>query len=147
MTGTMDYGTNAKTVVKVACIGAVLGLCVVGVAVGITLYKGDWAKVRVAWLPLIVVGLALCTTLPVAFTACFCIRFEDGLVQHLFLKKYVLSQHSYVHFSHVERYPLIIVFRGGGKIRFFGAHRAEVDRLANDLRALRDGDLPSWCQP
>jgi len=146
MTGTMDYGNDAKTVAKVAALGAVLGLLVVGVAVTITWYWGDWAKVRVGWLPLVIFMPMVCLTLPVALTACFRVRFQDGLVQHVFLKRYVLSQYSYVHFSHVERYPLVIVFRGG-RIRWFGAHPAEIDRLANDLQALRDGDLPSWCQP
>jgi hypothetical protein len=79
----------------------------------------------------------------VAPTILFCIRVDSGRIQHIFAHRFILSDYALEDFVGLDTaatgWAVILHFTRGRKIRFWGAHLREIDRLVRDL-CTNDGD-------
>jgi len=133
----MEYGNSHRVIYRVALIGLCLGVFAAVAGVIGAAIAGTLAPDRLhLLLALLLVPPAL-LVLAVTPTVLFRIRIADGRVQHIFLKRHVLSDYPLEDFRCIRRFErgcaAVLHFRDGGRIHFFGAHRGEIARLARDL--------------
>jgi hypothetical protein len=73
----------------------------------------------------------------VAPTILFCIRVDGGRIQHLFAHRFILSDYPIEDFvgldTRASGWAAVLHFTGGRKIRFWGTHLREIERLVRDL--------------
>jgi hypothetical protein len=141
----MDYGNNLGTVFKATVVGAIIGLiAVLAAVIGITA-EASWQRARPLYLFLIFLPAPAILALIVGITACFCIRITGDRVQHLFLKRIVLSDLPVSEFVGLDHIPVlgqsrpkpVLRFRNGRTIRLLGASWQELERLERDLGDVR----------
>ena len=69
-------------------------------------------------------------------TVLFHIRVTEDRIQHVFLSHYILSDFPISDFQRVVRFEGVfgaVLHFQNGKIRFYGAHIGEINRLTKDL--------------
>jgi hypothetical protein len=144
----MLYGNTPKALRKVALAGLVFTALLYLLFAVAAFVRGGWAGVPKAFTPPIgLIPLAVGGVLPlvVAPTVLFQIRVAQGKVQHLFLGGRVLSENFIQQLDAIDlgRGPWAVVlhFRDGRRIRFFGAHLGECQRLCDDLAKLADQEI------
>jgi hypothetical protein len=119
----MYFGNDIQTVKRLAVIGSILGLLVVLVALIGVAIEGGWDDADL-WVlvPLFLVGPVLLVMVVIPSTF-FGIRLTSGTVQHVFLKRYVLTEYPIRDVERVELLARVLAFRGGGQIRLWaGMH-------------------------
>jgi hypothetical protein len=77
-------------------------------------------------------------------TCLFAIRIEDGVISHLFLRRFALSTKPVSELEAVaiaRGWGAVLKFKGGSKIRFLGAHLEELREMCRYLDSQRDGQV------
>jgi len=141
----MDYGNTAKHVRKVAIAGLVIGASADLIATICIASTEQWSQahfiflIPIALIPFVgLVSLVFLTTL-------FCLRVEDEKIQHLFLKKFVLSEKRIEDLVAIEldhrMFAAILIFRDSFKIHFWAAYVGQIGMLVEDLQEVTNGRI------
>jgi hypothetical protein len=132
-----EYGNTTRELRRITIVGLAIGVFA-ATAGAIGAYYERRLDAGTVWIafgllvtPVVVMVIAVLPTL------LFHIRLCAARVQHVFLRRYILSDYPVSDFIQI-RYnhhgcAAVLYFRGGQKIHFFGAHLGEITRLSSDL--------------
>jgi hypothetical protein len=133
----VNYGNPTHYLRRVLIHGFVLGVVTVAIALILCSVEGTLDLPRWPWLVFLLLLPPAALVAAVVPTVFFCIRVIDGRIQHVFARRFILSDYAMEDFVSVNLWEggwgAVLHFTGGRKIRFVGAHFREIGRLAEDL--------------
>jgi hypothetical protein len=135
-----DFGNTFVHLRRVSVFGLILA-AVVGVLFFCVGYAHGTLSTH--WLELVLITLAIGAAVPfvVLLTTLFSIRLDEQRVTHLFLRRFVLSQHPLSALVATEffgrPFPVVMRFSDGSCLRFIGAHVGVISAMRRRLSELR----------
>ena len=133
----MDYGNTTANLRRALFTGAIIGVLAVGGALLMSYFDRTLDLHRWRWLVLLFLLGPAGLFVGVAPTILFCIRVHHGRIQHVFAHRFILSDYPLEDFVGLDTWAsgwgAVLHFTRGRKIRFWGAHLREIERLVRDL--------------
>ena len=136
-----DFGNTLVHVRRISIfslfVSIILGIVFICIGYRHNTLSGRWPELILSTLA---IGATL--SLLVLFTSLFSIRLDEKYVAHLFLRRFVLSQHPLsdlvaAEFFRRSFFPGVFRFSNGSSIRFMGAHPAVISNMRDRLFELR----------